>query len=96
MCVGVMAMVDAVCGGVLYSVNPMDIRDQSVTINAVWGLPTAVVDGATASGPFSGGQVSCPGVDRPDLPSKKKNMSAIRKKGCVVKMTPGPAGPGLA
>lgn len=52
MCVGVMEMVDAVCSGVLYSVNPMDIRDQSVTINSVWGLPTAVVDGTTAADRF--------------------------------------------
>ena len=52
MCVGVMEMVDAVCGGVLYSVNPLDIRDQAVTINAVWGLPTAVVDGTGAADRF--------------------------------------------
>jgi pyruvate, water dikinase len=52
MCVGVMEMVDAVCSGVLYSVNPIDIRDQSVTINSVWGLPTAVVDGTTATDRF--------------------------------------------
>jgi pyruvate,water dikinase len=52
MCVGVMEMVDAVCGGVLYSASPMNIRDQSVIINSTWGLPKAVVDGTTATDLF--------------------------------------------
>ncbi|MFO7714867.1 PEP/pyruvate-binding domain-containing protein [Desulfosarcina sp.] len=52
MCVGVIQMVDAVCGGVLYSANPMNLRDRSVVINAAWGLPKAVVDGTTATDLF--------------------------------------------
>ena len=52
MCVGVMQMVNAACGGVLYTANPMDIRDRSVIINAAWGLPKAVVDGTTATDLF--------------------------------------------
>ena len=48
MCVGVLRMVDAVSGGVLYTANPLNIRDRSVIINAAWGLPKAVVDGTTA------------------------------------------------
>ena len=47
MCVGCMALVDARSGGVLYSRSPLDVRDAGVWINAVWGLPTAVVDGST-------------------------------------------------
>lgn len=46
MCVGCMAMVEASAGGVMYSTNPLDIRDRSIFINSVWGLPKAVVDGS--------------------------------------------------
>ena len=46
MCVGCMAMVNAVSGGVMYSCNPMNFRDSSILINSVWGLPKAVVDGS--------------------------------------------------
>lgn len=46
MSVGCMAMVNAACGGVMYSRNPVDIRDNSVIINSVWGLPKSVVDGS--------------------------------------------------
>jgi pyruvate, water dikinase len=47
MCVGVTPMVNAVAGGVMYSCNPLNIRDCGVFINSAWGLPKAVVDGST-------------------------------------------------
>lgn len=46
MCVGCLVMVDAMAGGVAYSRNPLDLRDNTVVINAVPGLPKAVVDGS--------------------------------------------------
>jgi len=52
MCVGCMRLVDARAGGVMYSRNPLDARDASVFINAVWGLPTSVVDGSTPTDLF--------------------------------------------
>ncbi|MBO4369677.1 MAG: phosphoenolpyruvate synthase [Desulfovibrio sp.] len=49
MCVGVLAMVQAVCGGVAYSRNPVATpgKEDCVVINAVKGLPESVVDGAS-------------------------------------------------
>ncbi len=52
MCVGCMELVDARSGGVMYSRNPLAVRDASVFINSVWGLPTAVVDGTTPTDLF--------------------------------------------
>ncbi len=52
MCVGVMTMVDAVAGGVVYSRNPLDIRDDSIRIHSAFGLPKSVVDGSVASDEF--------------------------------------------
>lgn len=52
MCVGVLAMVDAVAGGVAYSRNPMDRDTSTVVINAVPGLPKAVVDGSFSPDTF--------------------------------------------
>jgi len=49
MCVACMAMVDAAAGGVMYSGNPGNIRDNSILINSVWGLPKGVVDGTMPS-----------------------------------------------
>lgn len=52
MCVGCVAMVDARCGGVAYTGNPGDPRDDRVIINAAPGMPKAVVDGEFAADQF--------------------------------------------
>jgi len=50
--VGAMAMVDALTGGVAYSVSPVDPADRSVHIDAAWGLPKTIVDGSAAFDSF--------------------------------------------
>jgi pyruvate, water dikinase len=52
MCVGCMSMAAPVSGGVLYSRNPLNIRDDALVINSVWGLPKSVVDGSSATDLF--------------------------------------------
>lgn len=49
MSVGCLKMVEAVCGGVMYTRDPIDIRQETVIINSVWGLPKLVVDGRSAT-----------------------------------------------
>ena len=48
MCVGCISMVDALCGGVIYSENPLDHKEKTIVISSVWGLPKPVVDGSSA------------------------------------------------
>jgi pyruvate,water dikinase len=46
MCVGCMTMVGGLAGGVIYSRNPMNVRDDTIRIHAAYGLPKSVVDGS--------------------------------------------------
>ncbi len=52
MCVGIMTMICAAAGGVMYSRNPMHPEDPHVVIHSVWGLPKGVVDGTVPADIF--------------------------------------------
>ncbi|MFZ2446618.1 MAG: PEP/pyruvate-binding domain-containing protein [Syntrophobacteraceae bacterium] len=53
MCVGCMSMVSAVAGGVIYTRNPLNVRDDRVFVHSVWGLPKSVVDGSVSADLFA-------------------------------------------
>ncbi|MHC1727144.1 MAG: PEP/pyruvate-binding domain-containing protein [Syntrophobacteraceae bacterium] len=73
MCVGCMSMVNAVAGGVIYSKNPLNVRDDRVFIHSVWGLPKSVVDGSVSADLFA---VSRDGL----LQVSEKHISEKRQK----------------
>ena len=53
MCVGCMSMINAIAGGVIYSRNPLDVRDERIFIHSVFGLPKSVVDGSVSADLFA-------------------------------------------
>ena len=88
MCVGCMSMVDAVSGGVAYSRNPIDIRDDAIFINSVWGLPKTVVDGSSPSDLFVVSREQPMTILRKDIPVKKQKYVCYPDEGvCRMDMT---------
>ena len=88
MCVGCMTMVKAISGGVTYSRNPIDVRDDSIFINSVWGLPKTVVDGSAASDLFVVARANPPQIVRRDIPVKRQSFVCYPEEGvCRLDMT---------
>ena len=81
MCVGCMIMIDAESGGVTYSSNPIDSQDDSIYINAVWGLPKPVVDGSVAADLFSLSRKKPISVISQDIKSKESRSSRFPPDG---------------
>ncbi len=81
MCVGCMHMVVAVCGGVAYSRNPVDIRDNTIMINSVWGLPKTVVDGSSASDLFVVSHQDPMKIIRKEIPVKAQKFVCYPNEG---------------
>ena len=81
MCVGCMVMVDAESGGVIYSCNPIDFQDDSIYINAVWGLPKPVVDGSVAADLFSLSRKKPISVISQDIKSKESRFTCLPQEG---------------
>ena len=81
MCVGCMSMVDAVSGGVIYSRNPLDIRENTIVINSVWGLPKPVVDGSSASDLFIISRDDPIKILRKEIPGKDQKFVCYPDEG---------------
>jgi len=88
MCVGCVHMVDAVSGGVMYSRNPVNIRDDAVVINAVWGLPKSVVDGSATADLFVISRGDPMVIRRKDIPFKEQKFVCYPEEGvCRLDLT---------
>ena len=86
--VGCMQMVDAVSGGVMYSRNPLDIRDDAVVINATWGLPKSVVDGSAATDLFVVSRGDSMAIREKAIPVKDKKFVCYPEEGvCRLEVT---------
>jgi pyruvate,water dikinase len=81
MCVGILSMVDAVAGGVLYSRNPLDSRDDSIIINSAWGLPKPVSDGRVPVDHFVIARGDPLKVTQREIPAKKDKSVCIDGEG---------------
>ncbi len=81
MCVGVIAMVDARSGGVTYSRNPMNLRDDHVVINSVWGLPKPVVDGSTPVDLFMVARTEPPAIALREIRDKQQKYVCHEDEG---------------
>ena len=88
MCVGCVQMVDALSGGVMYSRNPLDIRDDAVVINALWGLPKAVVDGSAATDLFVVSRGDSMAIREKVIPAKDQKFVCYPEEGvCRLEIT---------
>jgi len=88
MCVGFLCMVDAVSGGVVYSRNPVDRTDDSIVINAVWGLPKPVVDGRLATDLYVLSRGNPPRIMRKEIAVKDSKFVCYPEEGvCRLSMT---------
>ncbi len=88
MCVGCMAMVDAVAGGVIYSHHPVDMRDDSIFINAAWGLAKSVVDGSDACDLLVVSRKAPMEIIREDIKTKKRKFVCFPEEGvCRTELT---------
>ena len=89
MCVGCLEMVDAVAGGVAYSRNPLDIRDETVVVHSAWGLPKSVVDGSTGSDVFVVDRTDPMRIRRKEVAHKERKFVCYPEEGvCRLELTP--------
>ncbi|RJP80807.1 MAG: pyruvate, water dikinase [Desulfobacteraceae bacterium] len=88
MSVACLCMVDAVSGGVAYTCNPVYPSDQSIFINAAWGLPKSVVDGSISSDLFVVSRTPEVNIIRSDIVHKERKFVCYPEEGvCRIDLT---------
>ncbi len=88
MCVGCLTMVDARAGGVAYSCNALDIRDDRVHITAAWGLAKSVVDGNATADLFVVDKTDPPRIVKRHVAHKKSKYNCYPLEGvCRLELT---------
>lgn len=83
MCVGCLAMVDAKVGGVIYTRNPLDEKDDAIYINSIWGLPKAVVDGNELCDLFVVSRDLALTIQRREIKEKGFQIACYEDEGCI-------------
>jgi pyruvate,water dikinase len=81
MCVGCISMVNAVAGGVIYSKNPLDVRDARIFIHSVFGLPKSVVDGSVAADLFVVSRNHPPQIVEKHIAGKRQKFVCYPEEG---------------
>ena len=84
MCVGCLEMVDALAGGVAYSRDPLS-REPGVVINAVPGLPRAVVDGSAEVDVFRVSRETPQSILHRHVPLKRIRLACAPDEGVIKK-----------
>jgi pyruvate,water dikinase len=88
MCVGCLVMVDAAAGGVTYTRNPVNIREDAILINSTWGLPKTVVDGSDVCDLFVVSRQEPPAIMRADIQIKEQQFICYPEEGvCRMDLT---------
>ena len=83
MCVGCLAMVDAIAGGVIYTRNPLDTKDDAIYINSTWGLPKSVVDGNDLCDLFVVTRDDALTIQRREVREKGYQVVCFEGEGCI-------------
>jgi pyruvate,water dikinase len=89
MCVGCMPLVEAYCGGVAYSRNPLDTDDQRLMVHSVFGLPGTVADGSARSDLVVISRDEPMAIVQVDTAAKRKQLAYRQGQGVVdIGLTP--------
>ena len=89
MCVGCMAMVEAVSGGVTYSRDPLNVRDDHIHIHSAFGLPKSVVDGSVDADLFIVSRNRPSAIIKKDIGKKDRIFVCDAQEGvCRLQLNP--------